>query len=48
MMEPDLSSLTVLGSDVRGPVEHVDSFPAPDTLTKVRFTTDEVTSLCVR
>src|SRR5215208_3378152 len=46
MTEPDLSSLKVLGSDVRGPVEHVDVFPAPDTLTKVRFTTDEVTSLC--
>jgi 7-cyano-7-deazaguanine reductase len=46
MTEPDLSSLTVLGSDVRGPVEQVESFPAPDTLTKVRFTTDEVMSLC--
>jgi 7-cyano-7-deazaguanine reductase len=46
MPESDLSSLTVLGSPVRGPIEHVESFPAPATLTKVRFTTDEVTSVC--
>jgi 7-cyano-7-deazaguanine reductase len=44
--EPNLSSLTVLGSDVRGPIDHVEAFPAPPTVTKVRFTTDEVTSLC--
>jgi len=46
MSEFDLSSLTVLGSAVRGPIGHVEAFPAPATLSKVRFTTDEVTSVC--
>jgi 7-cyano-7-deazaguanine reductase len=41
-----VSGLTLLGSQVRGPVEHVESFPAPPHCTKVRFTTDEVASLC--
>jgi 7-cyano-7-deazaguanine reductase len=36
----------VLGSAVRGPIEHVEAFPAPPTVTRVRFSTDEVTSLC--
>ncbi len=38
--------LTVLGSAIRGPIEHVESFPAPATVSRVRFCTDEVTSLC--
>jgi 7-cyano-7-deazaguanine reductase len=46
MPDSDLSGLTLLGSSARGPVEHVESFPAPPTVTKVRFSTDEVTSLC--
>ena len=46
MSEADLSSLTILGSPVRGPVAHVEAFPAPPTLTKVRFSTDEIGSLC--
>jgi len=46
MPDPDVSGLTLLGSSARGPVEHVESFPAPPTVTKVRFATDEVTSLC--
>jgi 7-cyano-7-deazaguanine reductase len=41
--QPDL---TVLGSTVRGPIEHLETFPAPATCTRVRFTTDEVTSIC--
>ncbi|MCO5969070.1 MULTISPECIES: preQ(1) synthase [Actinoallomurus] len=45
-MSENLSGLTLLGSQVRGPVEHVESFPAPQHCTKVRFTTDEVASLC--
>jgi 7-cyano-7-deazaguanine reductase len=46
MPDSDVSGLTLLGSSARGPVEHVESFPAPPTVTKVRFSTDEVTSLC--
>ena len=46
MTDSDASGLTLLGSSARGPVDHVESFPAPPTVTKVRFCTDEVTSLC--
>jgi 7-cyano-7-deazaguanine reductase len=46
MVSENVSGLTLLGSPVRGPVEHVESFPAPQHCTKVRFTTDEVASLC--
>lgn len=38
--------LTILGREVRHPVEHVEVFPAPAGCTRVRFTTDEVMSLC--
>lgn len=38
--------LTVLGHTVREPIEHVEVFPAPAHVTQVRFTTDEVSSLC--
>ncbi|MGP4110532.1 preQ(1) synthase [Streptomyces sp. 4N509B] len=38
--------LTVLGSEIRSPIEHVESFPAPPECTRVRFSTDEVSSLC--
>jgi 7-cyano-7-deazaguanine reductase len=38
--------LTVLGSTVRGPIEHVEVFPTPPNVTMVRFATDEVASLC--
>lgn len=31
---------------MRRPVDHVESFPAPATVVKVRFSTDELTSLC--
>lgn len=46
MTEPDLSELTVLGSPVRGPIDRLESFPAPQSCTKVKFVTDEVTSVC--
>ena len=42
----DDDGLTLLGSEHRGPVEHVETFPAPPGCTRVVFTTDEVTSLC--
>lgn len=38
--------LTVLGQTVRHPIEHVEVFPAPGNVTVVRFTTDEVASMC--
>lgn len=38
--------LTVLGQTVRHPIEHVEVFAAPANVTEVRFSTDEVASLC--
>ena len=38
--------LTILGREVRGPVDQLETFKAPDGCTKVRFTTDELTSIC--
>ncbi len=39
-------SLTILGATVRGPVPHVECFPAPANCSIVRFRTDELTSVC--
>lgn len=36
----------MLGSTVREPIEHVEVFPAPAGVTTVRFTTDELASIC--
>jgi len=38
--------LTVLGSTVREAIDHVEVFPAPADVTTVRFTTDELSSMC--
>ena len=38
--------LTVLGQTVRAPIEHVEVFSAPDHVTLVRFTSDELCSVC--
>lgn len=38
--------LTVLGRTVRHAIEHVEVFPAPSSVTRVSFTTDELGSLC--
>jgi 7-cyano-7-deazaguanine reductase len=38
--------LTILGQPVRHPVAHVETFAAPPGCRRVRFTADEVTSLC--
>jgi 7-cyano-7-deazaguanine reductase len=38
--------LSVLGSTVRHPVEHVEVFPAPAHVTEVRLSTEELTSVC--
>jgi 7-cyano-7-deazaguanine reductase len=45
MMEP-MHELTVLGHDVRHPIDHVECFPAPANVTLVRAVTEEVASLC--
>jgi len=39
-------ALTVLGSTVRHPIDHVECFDAPAHVASVRFRTDEVQSLC--
>ena len=39
-------NLTVLGSTVRAPIDHVEVFPAPADVTLVRFTSDEVSAIC--
>jgi 7-cyano-7-deazaguanine reductase len=44
--EPDTSQLTILGSTVRHPVEHVEVFDAPANVSLVRFTNDELNSMC--
>jgi 7-cyano-7-deazaguanine reductase len=47
MAEPiPTDDLTILGRAVRGPVEHVETFPAPDGCRRVRFSSDELTSVC--
>jgi 7-cyano-7-deazaguanine reductase len=38
--------LTVLGRPVKGPIDHVETFAAPTGCTRVRFSTDEVASVC--
>ena len=38
--------LTILGATVRHPVQELETFPAPAGCTRVRFTCDEVTSMC--
>ena len=38
--------LTVLGNQVREPISQLECFAKPASCTRVRFTTDEVTSVC--
>lgn len=38
--------LTVLGETVRHPIDHLECFDAPEHVTTVRFSTDEVMSVC--
>lgn len=40
------TGLTALGSTVRHAIDHVEVFPAPLHVTTVRFTTDELSSVC--
>lgn len=46
MSPNDHHQLSVLGSTVRTPIEHVEVFPAPDAVTMVRFETEELASMC--
>jgi 7-cyano-7-deazaguanine reductase len=47
MMEANaVNGLTVLGATVRHSIDHVEVFPAPPNVTLVRFTNDELTSMC--
>ena len=39
-------NLTVLGSTVRHPIDHVEVFSVPAHVTTVRLTSDEVASMC--
>jgi len=48
-MEPttsDTPELTVLGNTVRHAIDHVEVFPAPANVSVVRFTNDELNSMC--
>lgn len=47
-MDTDESTtgLSVLGNTVRHPIEHVEVFPAPPDITTVRFSSDELGSVC--
>ena len=38
--------LTVLGATVRHAIDHVEVFPAPANVSVVRFTNDELASMC--
>ena len=42
----DTSGLTVLGQTVRHPIDHLEWFDAPAHVTGVRFSMDELQSLC--
>jgi 7-cyano-7-deazaguanine reductase len=37
---------TVLGQTVRHPIDHLECFDAPEHVSTVRFSTDEVMSVC--
>lgn len=44
--ETDTSQLTILGRSIRHAVAHVEVFPAPANVTEVRFSNDELNSVC--
>lgn len=41
-----MGTVTVLGTNARGPLDHLEWFPAPAGCTRVRFSSDELTSVC--
>ena len=42
----DTSGLHVLGATVRHAIDHVEVFPAPEGISKVKFTNEELNSMC--
>ncbi len=46
MSEAKPGTITALGREVRGPMDHVEWFPAPEHCTRVRFSSDELSSVC--
>jgi len=46
MESTDTSGLHVLGATVRHAIDHVEVFPAPDGISTVVFTNDELNSMC--
>lgn len=45
-LQPATDGLSILGATVRHPIEHVECFPAPEGCTSVRFSSDELASVC--
>lgn len=45
-MSDPTERLTVLGATVRHAIDHVEVFPAPAGVSRVRFSTDELASVC--
>jgi 7-cyano-7-deazaguanine reductase len=41
-----MGTVSVLGRDVRGPMDHLEWFPAPPNCTRVRFSSAELNSVC--
>ena len=44
--DAEIDGLTVLGRTVRSPIDHLECFDAPEHVSVVRFSTQEVMSLC--
>ena len=44
--DPTGGELSILGRTVRHPVDHVECFPAPEGCSSVRFSTEELMSMC--
>jgi 7-cyano-7-deazaguanine reductase len=44
--DPRTADLSVLRSTIRHPIDQLECFPTPPSVTTVRFRTDEVTSMC--
>ncbi len=44
--EGAVEGLSILGNTVRHSVDHVECFPAPAGCSRVRFSSDELTSVC--
>ena len=46
MTSSEDAGLTVLGQTVRHAIDHLECFDAPEHVSTVRFSTDEVMSIC--